>query len=651
MAHCWITVFVFVCAGTASAAPSAVSFSQQVKPLLATRCEKCHSGDEPDGQFDVTSFANLLKKGEKAGPGVLPGKPDESAIVQYVEGTRKPRMPRKKEPLTPGEIRLIRDWIAAGAVDDSKSAIPLVATTAPTAQPAIPLAWDAPVSWNPAEQAVVRRFLRLQLVPPVAPPPDVAVEGGNAIDRFIVARWPKDGPTPILCDDTTFTRRVYLDLIGVIPTAEEARKFAADKSPHKRAKLIDALLSRNADYAAHWVPFWEDALTSNGQHQGGVGTHGNYRKWILDNFAANKSFDLMTLELLDPGMPNHPGRYVLNDNHTRTIQSAADTAQVFLGTAIKCASCHNHFENTEWPQSRAVAFAGFFAANDLEVIRCEKKTGEIVPTRFMFDLPGAPAEIPTDQKARLRRVAQSIVDPTNPRFAKTIVNRLWKRYVGLGLFEPHDDYREEIPASHPELLAWLADDFLHHGYDLKHTIRLILNSRTYQLRYDPALEDQFDVAKHDRPRYYRSPNLRRLSAEQLLDSIKLAVTQKPLGAGRAYADDNSTVLTRSLGRPSTRNEVSTARPDDAAAVQTLELLNGTEYYERIYNGALIAELAKEPDDGKLVGHVYWAAYGRGPSGRERELANNFLATGGRSAETIGDMFWALLSSPEFQYVR
>jgi hypothetical protein len=268
----------------------------------------------------------------------------------------------------------------------------------------------------------------------------------------------------------------------------------------------------------------------------------------------------------------------------------------------------------------------------------------------MFDLPGAPADVPQDQNERLRRVGQSIVDPTNPRFAKTIVNRLWKRYVGLGLFEPVDDFREELPASHPELLAWLADDFMRHGYDLKHTIRLILNSRTYQLRYEPALEDQFDVAKHDWPRYYRSPSLRRLTAEQLLDSIQLAVTQKPLTA-RAYAEDNSTALTRSLGRPSTRNEVSTARSDDAAVVQTLELLNGTEYHDRIYKGELIAALAKEPDNAKVVGRAYWATLSRAPSAQERELAAKFLGEGGRSAETIGDMVWALLSSPEFQYLK
>jgi hypothetical protein len=192
-------------------------------------------------------------------------------------------MPKKKPPLSAAEIQLFRDWIAAGAVDDSNVAKPLASAAAPNVQPSIAVTWDVPVDWNPADQAVVRRFLRLQLVPPPPKLPDVAVEGGNAIDRFIAAKWPKDGPTPVLCDDATFARRVFLDVIGVIPSAEEAKVFIDDKSPDKRAKLIDALLNRNRDYAANWVPFWEDALCSNGQHQGGVGTHGNYRQWVLDN--------------------------------------------------------------------------------------------------------------------------------------------------------------------------------------------------------------------------------------------------------------------------------------------------------------------------------------------------------------------------------
>src|SRR5262249_39361071 len=153
------------------------------------------------------------------------------------------------------------------------------------------------------------------------------------------------------------------------------------------------------------------------------------------------------------------------------------------------------FENEEWPQKRFLGFAGLFSPHDLELIRCEKKSGEFVAAKFPFEIPGTPTGAPEDETGRLRRAAQMLTDPQNPRFAKAIVNRLWKRYMGLGLFEPVDDFRLSVPPSHPELLEWLAYDFMSHGYDLKHTIRLILNSRTYQTAYDPALEDHFDIAK------------------------------------------------------------------------------------------------------------------------------------------------------------
>jgi mono/diheme cytochrome c family protein len=214
MNYRFTTILLVAFAARALAAP--VSFTNQIKPIFATRCEECHSGDEPDGGFDVTTFANLLKKGERAGHGIVAGKPDDSAIVQYVEGKRKPRMPKKKDPLTAAEIALIRDWIAGGAVDDTGKA-PAKPLSGPTSKLSITVTWDAPVSFNPTDAAIVRRFLRLQLVQPAPAPPGAAVEGGNAVDQFIVAKWPKDGPTPILCDDTTFVRRVYLDLIGVIP--------------------------------------------------------------------------------------------------------------------------------------------------------------------------------------------------------------------------------------------------------------------------------------------------------------------------------------------------------------------------------------------------------------------------------------------------
>ena len=203
---------------------------------------------------------------------------------------------------------------------------------------------------------------------------------------------------------------------------------------------------------------------------------------------------------------------------------------------MKCASCHDHFENDEWPQERFLAFAGLFATHDLERIRCELKTGEIVAARFPFDMPGASQAVPADVPGRLHLAAQLIIDPANPRFARTIVNRLWKRYLGLGLFEPADDFRLDTPASHPELLDWLAYDFVEHGCDLKHTIRLILTSRTYQLRYDPQLADQFDAARKDAPRYFRSPGLRRLTAEQFLDSVRVATAGELEPAERTFLD-------------------------------------------------------------------------------------------------------------------
>jgi hypothetical protein len=360
----------------------------------------------------------------------------------------------------------------------------------------------------------------------------------------------------------------------------------------------------------------------------------------------NKAFDLMVAELIDPTLPGYRkpviseangkrvvAAYIRNETHLETLQSAAAVAQVFLGTSMKCASCHNHFLNKEWPQARFLAFAGLFASNDLEVIRCEKPLGQVIAAKFPFALPGAPEAAPKELRERLHLATELLVDPCNPRFAKSIVNRLWKRYLGLGLIEPQDDFRLDQPPSHPELLAWLADDFMRNGYDLKHTIRLILTSRTYQLRYDPALEDNFDVNKPEQARYFRSPSLRRLTAEQLLDSISVAMNQKLDEKKRLYRDNESTALTRALGRPASRNEISTARPDDAAVVQALELLNGEEFYERIYSSGLtgvasapaLAEVAVEEKNlGQLINRLYWAVLSRPASAQEQALGTKFL---------------------------
>jgi hypothetical protein len=258
--------------------------------------------------------------------------------------------------------------------------------------------------------------------------------------------------------------------------------------------------------------------------------------------------------------------------------------------------------------------------------------------------------VPSDLPERLHLAAQLITDPANPRFAKTIVNRLWKRYFGLGLFEPADDYREDTPASHPELLDWLAYDFVEHGCDLKHTIRQILTSRVYQLRYDPELQDHFSAGQQNGPRYLRSPSLRRLTAEQFLDSLRVVTAGELEPTVRTFLDARSTGLGRALGQPASRNEISTSRPDDVAVVQSLELLNGPEL-QQIIDGAKLEDLVIKQDARRTVDRLYRAVLSRPPTVEERNLGRAFLQAAPSQEEGARDMLWTLVCSPEFQYIK
>jgi hypothetical protein len=549
-----------------------------------------------------------------------------------------------------------------GADDSPSGSAPAPATdpagahpSAPAATPLTPdqVALAALLFAPDNERAMIaRRQLRLQLVPKPPAPPSTEAPAFNEIDRFIAAKWrdaglPAATEPPPVCDDATFLRRVSLDLTGLIPTSDTLCAFLASTDSDKRAKLVDDLLARSDDYAAHWTPFWEDALGSTDvNNQGGVPNRGSYRDWIFKSFKSNKPFDVFAAELIDPTMPGRKPpetadangkvtrtQYVLNYDHVSTLQTAASVAQVFMGTGMKCASCHSHFENPEWPQKRFLAFAGLFSGHDLEVIRCEKKMGEFVPAAFCFDLPGVPNDVPTTEDGRLRRAAQLLTDPTNPRFARAIVNRLWKRYLGLGLFEPVDDFRLDRPPSHPELLDWLAYDFMAHGYDLKHTIRLILTSRTYQLHYDPALEDHFDVSKPKEPRYFRSPSLRRLTAEQFVDSLRLATEGRLDPKQRLYRSNTSTALTRSLGKPASRNEISTGRPDDVAVVQSLELLNGEELAGAAYGASFLSDLSRRwgTDPAGAIDALYLSILSRAPTAAERDLVLSYIRAASDSA--------------------
>ncbi|MBI1390415.1 MAG: DUF1553 domain-containing protein [bacterium] len=490
-----------------------------------------------------------------------------------------------------------------------------------------------------------KRKARVAEMPAPPQPPETDRPVNNDIDRFIVSKWSKDD-APELCDDETFLRRAFLDVVGYIPKPSEVEAFVSDPDPAKRSKWIDSLLARDDDYAANWTQFWEDALCSNGNHQGGVGTRANFQPFIIESFKTNKPYDVFVQQILDPKAFGYSGGYVKSETHLDSLQTAANVGQVFLGTRMKCASCHDNFINFEWPQKRFLGFASFFSDHDLEVIRCEVKKGEFIKPAFIFDNGKAAGAEKETLEDRLHDVAGLITDPENPRFAASFVNRLWKRSLGLGLVEPVDDFREDTPPSNPELLQWLSYEFAASGYDVKHMMRLILNSRTYQLRFDPELADRY-MKGLELARLYRSPSHRRLTCEQALDSVAVAMG---LDRKRVSFDETSNELTRSLGRPETRNEVITTRPEDVAVIQSLQLMNSPDFHKMIYDSPLPKELARQDEPKEALREAYLRVLNREPRGEESEQLIAMLGDA-PTPDEWGDLLWALTVSPQFQYIH
>jgi hypothetical protein len=495
------------------------------------------------------------------------------------------------------------------------------------------------------------------------PKPQPPAGNGSEIDRFLAAHWAKQKFTaPAAVADRVFARRVYFDIIGLPPTVEQLEKFEKDAAADKRAKLIDALLNDNAAYAEHWMTFWNDLLR-NDEQTNIDGLRKPITQWLYTSLKENKPLDLFVAELLNPGKDGPDGylkgvnwRGRVNASQLPPIQAAQNVSQVFLASSLKCASCHDSFIN-HWKLEQAYGLASFFATQDLEMHRCDAPTGKRIGAKFLFpDLGNVPDK--ADLATRHRTIAEVVTRPKNPRFARTIVNRLWKRLLGRGLFEPVDDF-DGAPV-HAELLDWLAYDFMSHDYDAKHTLRLILNSRVYQL---PVAKPQAAKGKEAPP--ILGPVERRLTSEQYLDAIaqvtgywpKTAVmnvkVENPLI--RTWRHKKPDAVTTALGRPN-REQVCTVRDEESTVLQALELVNGQALSDRLKQGArtlLASELGKETDATKVVRALYLRAVGRPPTDSELSLAAPLvrLPTDKTRQEGWEDLLWVLFQSTEFQFVR
>jgi hypothetical protein len=487
----------------------------------------------------------------------------------------------------------------------------------------------------------------------------------NLVDEQVLAQLVKLRlpPSPP-CDDATFLRRVTIDIAGRLPTSDEARAFLADASPGKRAAAIDRLLD-SPDYAQYFAMKWMAILRNKRTRADERNGTYSFHDWIRESFADNKPYDDFVRDLLTATgeMSVNPAVSWYRQARSGDIL-VEDSAQLFLGMRMQCAKCHHHpYEN--WGMSDYWQMAAFFST-------IGRKPGlspaedMIFHTRGTPRAAGAPAHVANtpavlggkpltiDQNIDPRQVlADWMVAPSNPFFAKSLANRYWKHFLGVGLVEPEDDMRLTNPATNPALLDALARSFADSEFDLKQLIRTICNSRTYQLSAQP---NEFNGT--DRQSYSRF-FARRLPAEVTLDAIDLLTDSRTGFAGvlpgtRAVElpDPNfDSYFLTTFGRPMGESACECERVNDPNLAQSLHLVNSSEILAKVAGGR-VEKLAAHDERplAERVGDLYLIAVARPARPEELgEIERYFAARPDKPKEAWEDVVWSVLNSKEFLF--
>ncbi|MDG1895990.1 MAG: DUF1549 and DUF1553 domain-containing protein [Fuerstiella sp.] len=521
----------------------------------------------------------------------------------------------------------------------------------------------------PGEAAVLVRFLDQMAVCTVTIPRSGTEfkrpPENNFVDQHVWDKLERLGIQPSgLADDATFLRRVFLDTIGTLPTADETRSFLGSDDPTKRTRLIEQLLDRN-EYSFYQSQKWADLLRLDGNALGSESSVA-FNRWLRRQFRENRPYDEFVRDILTARgstRAESPAALYVTLNEAKELGSSI--SQLFLGIRIECAECHHHpFE--KWSQEDFYSFAGLFtgvgqktlpggakgilvkAGSDLK----HPKMASVVPARGLGEDISADAEftMPVDRREHL---ADWMTSDTNPYFARAIVNRVWANYFSRGLIDPVDDLRASNPASNEAVLTALADHLRESDYDLKVLTQTILESRTYQLNSEQNDSNADDQQNFSRAAYRPHP------AEVLLDAISqvTGVAEKfngwPLGARAIEVWDNRmpSYFFRIFGRP-TRTTVCACERGDAPSIsQALHLLNSSEIGEKIqHRQGRVRQLAdSELGPDAIIDELYLSTVNRFPTVAERDLMLQACAQNTDRRETVEDLMWTLLNTKEFLF--
>ena len=463
------------------------------------------------------------------------------------------------------------------------------------------------------------------------------------------------------CSDSEFLRRVYLDVIGILPTVQESKDFLADTSDGKRAALVDQLLERE-EYAKFWALKWGDLLKMTSQLVGKEGVH-KYHRWVEEAFRTNMPYDKFAKQLLSADgstLSNPPA------NFYRTATSMNDcvetVSQVFLGARLQCAKCHNHpFER--WTQDNYYGLGAFFqrvqrrkTQRPGEMFVWSAATGEVTQPRTGQQMkPWLPVDGTVESVAdgdRRDVFVDWLVNVENPYFARIEANRIWSECFARGIVEPIDDFRDSNPPANGPLLDALAQDFAQNGFDRKHLLRAILNSRTYQASYlanDSNREDQVYFS-HQLPRL--------MSAEQLLDAINHATgleetfTNLPVGMKATHLPAPDLVkldFLKVFGQPERSTVCACERASDSNLGMAIELFNGSTIHKKLQqeSNRFRTALKREVPLPEILDQLYLSAVCRLPTEFERNAAIAHCDKRETPADGLADVCWALLNTDEF----
>ena len=494
-------------------------------------------------------------------------------------------------------------------------------------------------------------------------PPEYNFIDRHVFDRLKLFKIPVSG----LATDTEFVRRAYIDTLGLLPTPAEVTSFVSDKSPDKRARLIDRLTER-PEFADNWSIKWADVLRIADETMGEAGARA-YHQWLRDSFAQDKPMSDLVREILTASGPtekNPAANYFRAHRNSEGMVPpealSESTAQLFLGVRMTCARCHNHpFER--WTQNEYYELAAFFGQVKRREMRKGEETvylddtGEVTHLRtgkvMKPKLLGA--EFVEPMKGQDRRVALAdwMVRKDNPFFPKAIANRVWAHLMGRGIVEPVDDFRDSNPAVNEALIEALGKEFADHRFSLRHLVRTIMNSRTYQLTAhpEPLNKDDFTYFSHSQPRM--------MTAEQLADAIA-EVTGVPdeyegYPAGTRAAQLGGTKVKtgflKTFGRPDRNLNCECEREKDPTLFQALKLITDRDIDAKLKDeaGRLAKFAASNKSDDEVLKEMYLWAFARSPSAKERQEWISYFSRNGDRRKSMEDLGWVLINSKEFLF--